>query len=336
MSAASKPGIAAYPTPPNQRHGVKRITTRVRGLALWQPRQKTRDLLDKVRLVLHEYRQFLPLTIRQVHYRLVGAYGVDKTELAYKRLVEHANRARRAGMIPFLTIRDDGVVFNEPLAWDSPRELIETFLHNAETFRLDRQTGQSQWLVVALEAGGMVPQIERITDPFGIPVASGGGFDSLTSKHELAVRFGERPIKVEVLHIGDYDPSGVHVFTSLMEDVQALVRDLGKNTEITFTRLAVTPEQIDALRLPTAPPKEKDRRKFDDTRTVQAEAIPPDVLAQIVRDAINSRIDQAVLDEVLDHEQRFRNRLTDRLDHLLDEDWDDDPDDSDDDQGHVP
>ena len=52
--------------------------TRPRGLAPWQPRRDTVDLLGKVRAVLEEYVAHLPLTIRQVFYRLVGAYGYDK------------------------------------------------------------------------------------------------------------------------------------------------------------------------------------------------------------------------------------------------------------------
>jgi hypothetical protein len=169
----------------------------------------------------------------------------------------------------------------------------------------------------------MVPQIERVTDPFGIPVASGGGFDSLTAKHDLAVRFGARPAEVEVLHIGDHDPSGIHVFSSLMEDVQALVRDLGTNTLVTFTRLAVTSTQKAELALPTAPPKETDRRRFDDTETVQAEALPPDILTQILRDALDSRINRTTLNAVLAREKHIRRRLSKRLEILLDEDWDD-------------
>jgi hypothetical protein len=51
----------------------------------------------------------------------------------------------------------------------------------------------------------MVPQIERIADPYGISVQSAGGFDSLTGKHDLALRLGEWPA-VQILHIGDYDP----------------------------------------------------------------------------------------------------------------------------------
>lgn len=88
----------------------------------------------------------------------------------------------------------------------------------------------------------------------------------------------------------------------------------------TFTRLAVTPEQIDALRLPTAPPKEGDRRRFHDNRTVQAEAIPPDVLAAILRGTTDQRIDQDTYRGVLDQEFRIREHLTEKLGLLLDED----------------
>src|SRR6476659_7723521 len=92
-------------------------TTRVRGLAPWQPQRKTRILLGSVQTVLDEYLEYLPLTVRQVFYRLVGAHGYDKTEKAYANLCEHLNRARRASLIPFETIRDDGTTLSEPLAW---------------------------------------------------------------------------------------------------------------------------------------------------------------------------------------------------------------------------
>ena len=95
------------------------VTTRVRGLALWQPQHRTRDLLGMVQAVLVEYAEYLPLTVRQIFYRLVGAHGYGKTEQAYARLGEHLNRARRAGLIQFSSIRDDGTTLAEPLAWDS-------------------------------------------------------------------------------------------------------------------------------------------------------------------------------------------------------------------------
>ena len=83
--------------------------TRPRGFAPWSPRSETLKLLAQVHGVLEEYRKYLPLTCRQVFYRLVGAHGYDKTERAYSRLCETLNRARRAGHIPFPVIRDDGM-----------------------------------------------------------------------------------------------------------------------------------------------------------------------------------------------------------------------------------
>jgi hypothetical protein len=202
------------------------ITTRVRGLAPWTLQQKTRELLEVIRGVLREYAEYLPLTIRQIFYRLVGAHEYDKTEKAYDRLIELMNRARRAGEIPFEAIRDDGIALVEPLAWADAGELIDTFVSHAEQFRLDRQTGQSTRLMIAVEAAGMVPQIERLADPFGVAVQSCGGFDSLTAKYALAHKLGQHS-SVEVLHLGDHDPSGVHMFLSIAEDVRALARDLG-------------------------------------------------------------------------------------------------------------
>jgi hypothetical protein len=272
-------------------------------------------LLEQVRAVLHEYAAHLPLTIRQVFYRLVGAYGFAKTERAYKQLGEHLNRARRAGLIAWEALRDDGVTIREPHAWASAEHLIRSILLEVERFRLDRQQAQPRRLVIAVEAQGMVPQIERIAAPYGIAVHSSGGFDSVTAKYQLAERLGQYEA-VEVLHLGDHDPSGVHLFLSLADDVETLATDLGLDVDIEFTRLAVIPEQVRTLRLPTAPPKPTDRRRFEGD-TVQLEAIPPDALARIVREAIEERLDRAAYETVLAEEEKGRQGLSRQLWPLL-------------------
>jgi hypothetical protein len=95
---------------------------RVRGLAAWNPQTKTRTLLDQIGAILKEYAEHLPLTCRQILYRLVGAYLYEKTEAAYDRLLETINRARRSGIIPFDAIRDDGAVENAPSGFSGLRE----------------------------------------------------------------------------------------------------------------------------------------------------------------------------------------------------------------------
>ena len=74
----------------------------------------------------------------------------------------------------------------------------------------------------------------------------------------------------------------------------------------------MTPEQIGEYRLPTAPPKATDNRAFSG-QTCQAEALPPDALANILRSAIEERVDHRVRDRVLRQEQRIRRELIKRF-----------------------
>ena len=127
--------------------GAQRGRTRVRGFAPWSPRADTLALLELVRSVLVEYADYLPLTLRQIFYRLVGAHGYEKTEQAYERLGEHLNRARRAHIISMDAIRDDGGTIIKPHCWSSAKEFLETVRGAARRFTLDRSVGQKTRLL---------------------------------------------------------------------------------------------------------------------------------------------------------------------------------------------
>ena len=290
--------------------GAIRGKTRPRGFIDWKPQAATVALLDQVRDVLDEYADYLPMTVRQVFYRLVGAHGYDKTERAYERLSESLNRARRAELVPMDAIRDGGTARVEPIFWQDADDFLSGYRDAARAFRLDRQDGQPIRLLLLCEAAGMVPQLARTVRDYGLPVISSGGFESVTEKHELALdlaRYGE---PIEVLHIGDHDPSGAHLFLALAEDVEAF--GLRYGLDVTFTRLAVIPDQIEALALPTAPAKATDNRAFMG-ETCQAEAIAPDDLARIIQEAIDDRLDREAYEDVLDREQATRDDLNERL-----------------------
>jgi hypothetical protein len=161
------------------------------------------------------------------------------------------------------------------------------------------------------EAAGMVPQLETVAGPFGITVKSSGGFESTTEKYHIARELSADDRETEVLHIGDHDPSGLHMFFALAEDVAAFAAALG-GPSVTFTRIAVTPSQITRYRLPTAIAKPEDRRAFEGD-TCQAEALPPDVMANILRKSIEARLDRAAYDAVLAEEEEIRAELRRRL-----------------------
>jgi hypothetical protein len=285
---------------------ITTITTRPRGFAPWNPTAESRALIDRVKAILIEYGAYLPLTVRQIFYRLVGAFNYEKTEQAYERLGEKIARARRAGLIDFGAIRDDGNEWRTAFCWEGVADLVKSFVYSAEHFTLDRQEGQPARLVFAVEAAGMSPMVEEIAKPYGITVIPSGGFNSVTATHEMASRLGDFDA-VEVLQIGDHDPSGTHIFSSLAEDVRAFAAGLGK-TVPEFVRLAVTPRQIAAHHLPQAPPKKEDNRSFSGL-TTQVESLPPDILAEIIQSAITGRLDRAAYDAVLAREEEAKAEL---------------------------
>lgn len=279
----------------------------------YRPQAATLELIEQVREVLAEYRAMLPLAIRQIFYRLVAQRGFEKTERSYNRLCEVLNKARRARLIDMAAIRDDGFTLSSISAFSDLQDVVSTYRSHARSVRLDRQRVQDARLLVWCEAQGMVPMLERVTLPYGVPVASSGGLDSLTAKHDMAAQFAaaDRPT---VLHVGDYDPSGVHMYSSLAEDVIAFLGSMGGGAE--FHRLAVTAEQRDQYNLPTAPPEKTDRRAFADTSTVQCEALPPDVLLKIVEDGIRERMDLELCAEVLEEERQLQAELVTALEAI--------------------
>ena len=289
-------------------------TTRVRGLAPWHPQRSTVELLDAIRTVLLEYAAYLPLTVRQIFYRLVGAHGYAKTENAYSRLGEHLNRARRAGLIGFDAIRDDGVTMIEPNAWDDAEHLVASFLR-AECFRLDRQRGQPAVLMFAVEAGGMVPQVQHIADRFGIAVHSSGGFDSLTANTTQRNASASMPLS-RCYTSAITTPAASTCFPQCRKMSGPSPTISGSVPTSGFHGLAVTPAQITSMDLVTAPPKPTDKRSFSG-ETVQCEAIPPDALARIIQDAIESWLDRDAYDLVLAAEEVARTQLSTRLRPLL-------------------
>jgi hypothetical protein len=266
--------------------------SRPRGfIADYNPHAKTRALLAQVEDVLKTYQAELPLSARQVFYRLVAAHEYPKNEDAYKRLLEHLANARRAGMVDFAHIRDDGTSVEAPLEYGSPEEFLRIAEELASEGQGVRLAGQPRHVELWAEASGMAPQLARIVGPYGITVYSSGGFDSLTVKYEAAKRIGERDVPTVILHVGDHDPSGLALFQAAAEDVEAFAAEF--DGEVHFKRVAITPEQIERHQLPTAPPKKADKRSVwnDGDGTVQAEALPPDLLAEEIRQAVESELD---------------------------------------------
>jgi hypothetical protein len=291
---------------------------RAKGYAPWSPRTHTRELIDNVREVLSEYEILLPLTIRQVFYRLVGVYGYPKDENAYERLCNALNRARRARMIGFEDLRDDGISVMKGRHYDGEEGFYAHVRNLAEGYETDKLARQDVDIRVYCEAAGMMPQLHRTCAPYSVPVYSCSGFDSLTAKHDLARRCAEtftyRGKPTVILHLGDLDPLGVSIYESMREDVLAFVAEdapqAAPEDVAVFERVALQPKHIGLYQLTIYPPKPTDLRSGRwEGGTCQLEALPPDVLAEQLDQAIRRHLDGAVLEEDREAEVAARRNI---------------------------
>jgi hypothetical protein len=277
---------------------------RDRGYITWRPTRRISAKLDAILDVLATYHDHLPMTVRQVFYVLVARLVIQKTALEYRNLAYVLRKARRARIIPFEHIHDQGSTLPETLlGWSDAGDLAWLIRHRVQTFDLDPLTVQPRPVILWCEAAGMLSQLKRAGVPYGVDAIAGGGFDSITDKWKIVqlVRAAGEPF--EVLHVGDLDRHGESIFEVLSEDVLAFDEHKGN---VSFTRIAVTPEQIRLHDLP---------EDFEKPGVVQAEALPPDVLARIVDDAILERLDLDLIKETArqsaairaDYEARLRS-----------------------------
>jgi hypothetical protein len=132
-------------------------------------------------------------------------------------------------------------------------------------------------------------------------------------KHRLAEEWATAGLPTTVLRIGDYDPSGETMAAVLLEDIGAFALEFGGDVD--FVQVAITPEQARDRNLPSAPPKATDKRDryFADTETWQAEALDPNDLADILRAAIEDRLDHGMYQAILTEEAALRRELLSRF-----------------------
>jgi hypothetical protein len=284
---------------------------RPKGYADWRPHTTTRVLLAHVDDVLDRYRDHLPLSVRQIFYALVAAGVIAKDEKAYARLCEHLNRARRARIVPFDAIRDDGVTVMSNVTYNGISDFDDETARRIRAYCRDRQAGQPVRMELWCEAAGMMPQLHRVASPYSVPVYSASGFSSLSAVRSVVDRALSRDVPTVVLHVGDLDPSGVAIYRSLIDDAARFVRvDRVLHTiDLIGERVALTDEHVARYDLPRDPVKATDGRGAGWDFTCQCEALPPDVLASLIDQAIRHRLDDDVLSAVLDQEQAERADL---------------------------
>jgi alkaline phosphatase len=112
-----------------------------------------------------------------------------------------------------------------------------------------------------------------------------------------------------VIHLGDHDPSGL----DMTRDIQERLELFGSTAII--DRIALTWEQIEQYNPPPNPAKttdaryEKYREQYGDD-SWELDALEPQVMADLIRDAVQARIDQDYWQEAMERQQTGRDQLS--------------------------
>ena len=117
-----------------------------------------------------------------------------------------------------------------------------------------------------------------------------------------------------ILHFADHDPSGLDMTRDLRRRFEEYANAAGFDGEIEVERVALTIEQVKKWDLPPNPTKRADARtpaymaEYGDA-CLELDAVPPDELRQLIREAIVQHMNVEAWNERLDRIEREKHAI---------------------------
>ena len=227
-----------------------------------------------------------PCSVRQAFYQAEVRTLVEKAESGYDKVQRAIVWLRQNGYIPFGFISDATRWMRKPNSFNSIEEALR---NTVECYRRAVWRDAKVYVEFWIEKDALAGTIYPVTSEFDVPLMVARGYSSLTFLHSAAEAIEARGKPAFIYHLGDWDPSG----QDAADHIERKLREYAPGCEIHFRKLAVTQQQIDDWNLPTRPTKKKDSRaKNWKGGSVELDAIPPDLLRHIVREAIEQHISQ--------------------------------------------
>jgi hypothetical protein len=245
-----------------------------------------------------------PMTVRQIFYRLVALGIIDKTEAEYRQTAGRLLTAmRRAGDIPFNWIADNTRWMRKPRTYSSLGQALQRTL---EHYRRAVWDNQNAYVEVWLEKEALAGVLVEVTEEWDVPLMVTRGYPSLSYLYAAGMMIKGMRKPVFLYYFGDYDPSGLDIARSVEQGIRAFA----PRADLHFERVAVTPEQITTLNLPTRPTKQSDSRaRLFKGNSVEVDAIEAGTLRELAHDCIARHVDETALEVLVVAEQNERTLL---------------------------
>lgn len=266
------------------------------------------------------------LTLRQIFYRLVSWGVIEKTQNQYKYLSRILVEARRSGLVNYSDIDDRT---REPVGGDislwEAKDWVSYFERSLESYAdyLNRVRppfwyGQKQCIEIFLEKDTLWDFVNEVVSDYNVRVWPLRGYSSETIKYEIAgeLNHGDQP--VNILFLGDHDPSGF----DLERDIREVLTEVF-GTEASYERLAVTKDLIEKLGLESHWASLNDSRyegyvkKHKTERAWELESIDPARFRELIIEAVEGYIDKAGVETRERKERKLRKAVKAEIGDIL-------------------
>jgi hypothetical protein len=290
---------------------------------------RRQQFLDAVLKILNAYRTYWPLTARQLHYRLlndpplmdsskdgrlkrdgtraeVSTYKRDKA--SYNALIRLLRDARLQGLISWSAVDDPTRPVTVWQVWDNVGPYINNQLERfLLTYRRNLLQSQPNHVEIFAEKKTLESILKPIAGKYCMPLTIGSGCCSKAPIEKLVNRFQKSgKQKLVILAISDLDPAGEMIsrsFCQRLRDDFYVLED-----RIDARQVALTMDQV--LDYDLEPGGHVDDKQDVNTKRFlerypsgdiyEVEALEPDLLRDILDEAIRSVIDvEAYNSEIL-------------------------------------
>lgn len=275
-------------------------------------------IIEQANRIIADYQaQGFKLTLRQLYYQFVARDLLPNKQTEYKRLGSIIDNGRQAGLIDWDAIEDRTRNLQSPSVWSSPQHILRAV---ASQYAEDWWKTQSSYVEVWIEKDALTGVIEPVCDEHQVPYFACRGYVSQSEMYSAAQRLkkiargGRQPT---MLHLGDHDPSGMHMTVDNGDRLDKFMRGYG----VTVKRIALNRDQIDQYDPPPNPAKESDSR-FEGYQAEhgdeswELDALEPSVIDQLIRDELEEIIDPEPWAAAKAAETENKKRL-----QQLHEDW---------------
>lgn len=265
-------------------------------------------LIEQVNGIISEYQQMgYSLTLRQVYYQLVARDVIPNSERFYKNLGNLISDGRMAGLIDWSAIEDRTRNLRENSHWDSPGSIIHSA---AYSYAIDKWADQDNYVEVWVEKDALVGIVGQVCSELDVPFFSCRGYVSQSEMWSAAQRLQdfEGQKDIHIIHLGDHDPSGKDMSRDIVDRLDLF------GVPVQFQRIALNYDQIEEFGPPPNPTKLSDSRASGYISEFgyecwELDALRPDVIDGLIRDAVTELCDLDLLAEARERERASKETL---------------------------